>query len=74
LHAADLAGKPGDSRIIAAYLVGPSGRMLLKYFKDAEQVHNKTIQGTENPQYLPPLQEKTADMVECCCVEVIRGP
>ena len=75
-----LGGRPGDDRIIAACLVGPSGKALIQYFHDAGESHWRTLQELraekKNPEagdYLPNIQTKTQDIVECCQVRVRRS-
>jgi hypothetical protein len=74
-----LGGNPNDERIIAAYVVGPSGKVLLDAYKESSDVHWETTAAlraaTNNPkagQPLPLLKEKTRDMVECHRVKVRR--
>jgi hypothetical protein len=75
-----LGGKPGDERIIAAFLVGPSGQALLQYFHAAGTAHwgtlqelRKVVNNDAAGAYLPVIQTKTQDMVECCRVSVHRS-
>jgi hypothetical protein len=69
----DIGGRPGDSRIIGAYLVGPSGRIQFAYFDSANDVLKiaRSLAKKEDI-YLPPLMP-TADMVECAQVGVFRA-
>jgi hypothetical protein len=38
----DIGGRKGDRRILAVYLVGESGKALIRYFREASRVHNAT--------------------------------
>jgi hypothetical protein len=75
-----LGGRQGEERIIAAFLVGPSGQALVQYFHDASDSHGRTLQelrkameNAEAGEYLPNIRTKTQDMVECCQVKVRRS-
>ena len=73
----DIGGKSGDPRSLAAYLVGPSGKALFRYFREAAAVHNKMKVSfeklsTEGAEFLPLIYEKTTDMVECAKVPLKR--
>lgn len=75
----DLGGDASDVRIIGLYIVGPSGIVLLEYFKLAESAHRATrnelvkLGGTETA-FLPLFSKamKTTDMYECHRIRVMR--
>jgi hypothetical protein len=77
--ACSLGGSPGEERIIAAFLVGPSGKALVEYCHAASDSHWKTLQelrAVKNAgagEYLPNIHTKTQDMVECARVSVHRS-
>ncbi len=69
--------KPGDERFIGAFLVGPGGAVLLDYHTQAAREHkaqiNQLRDSTDKKDYyLPLLEERTPDMVECDRVLVRR--
>ena len=73
----NIGGKTGDRRYIGAYLVGPSGSVLLNYYATAERVHKTVMKRLKNAtgeesDYLPLIEERTKDMVECHRVTVRR--
>ncbi|MGP0095211.1 MAG: hypothetical protein ACLPKB_35450 [Xanthobacteraceae bacterium] len=74
-----MGGKTGDHRIIGAWLVGASGKVLFDYYDRAAGLHGETVKElrtlspTKEVKYLPLMQEKTADMFECARVEVERN-
>jgi hypothetical protein len=75
----DLGGDSRDNRIIGLYLVGPSGKILLEYFKLAEGAHRDTRNeleklGGKAIGFLPLLSKemKTRDMLECHSVRIVR--
>lgn len=74
----DVGGRPGDTRIIRAYLVGPNGAAVLDYWFKAKNVHKRVreqlrdLTGKE-PDYLPPIDMHTTDMIPCARVEVRRS-
>lgn len=75
--ACNIGGSTGDSRTIGIYLVGPSGRALIRYFKDAEAVHGRALAQvwqsvSEEARTLPLITDLTADMVKCAEVLVKR--
>ena len=71
-HGCNIGGVSGNARIIGAYLVGPSGRTLFKYYDQANDVLKIARRLAKRDDiYLPPL-EPTEDMVECARVGVIR--
>jgi hypothetical protein len=66
-----------DQLKIGVYLVGPSGRALINYFRDAERTHKGNIKllrpgAEENFQPLPHIRERTNDMIMCDEVFVYR--
>jgi len=73
----DIGGKAGDKRSIGVYLVGPNGTALLHYYEIARRVHRSTMDelrkatGDEG-SYLPPIEKRTPDMIECHRVSVLR--
>jgi hypothetical protein len=59
-----------DQLKIGIYLVGPSGRALINYFRDAERTHNENKKllkpGTQEKfRPLPHIRDRTNDMLEC---------
>jgi hypothetical protein len=73
----DIGGRKGDRRILAVYLVGESGKALIRYFRDASRVHNATNEKLrkfpdEKIETLPLIVEKTRDMIKCAEVLVVR--
>jgi hypothetical protein len=73
----DLGGQSGDKRQLGAFLVGPGASILIDYMDKAADVHNEVSRQlsktTGEPRvWLPPLQRRTPDMVECARVTVIR--
>jgi hypothetical protein len=70
----DIGGVPGDRRSIGAYLIGPGGAILLDYFVKASRVHNKLRDEVgKKGEFLPLLEKRTPDMVECDRISVWRG-
>jgi hypothetical protein len=74
----DIGGRVGDRRVLGVYLVGPSGKALFQYFREAAEVHNatnanllKASPGAEI-RHLPLIFERTPDMVKCAEVIVTR--
>jgi hypothetical protein len=73
----DIGGRPGDKRSIAAYLVGPNGAILLDYYAMAKRAHRSVMDdllkatGKEGA-YLPSIEKRTLDMIECNRVSVLR--
>jgi len=68
----------GETRVFAVNIVGPDGSALIDYLRAATQVY-KTVRdalqaatGTKNIPYLPLIQRRTRDMIECARVEVRR--
>jgi hypothetical protein len=73
----DIGGKSGERRRLGAYLVGPSGKALFRYFREASAVHNKTKVSleklsSERAEFLPLIYERTNDMVKCAEVPLKR--
>jgi hypothetical protein len=69
----NIGGRPGNARIIGAYLVGPSGRVLFDYYNQVEPLVRMLRNDAQKPDVrLPPLT-RTADMIECDRVGVIRA-
>jgi hypothetical protein len=77
-------GAPGTSRTLGAFLVGPSGQVLLKYWSEASRRHRSLVAAVDehnslaesripidtNQRYLPFIWEQTPDMIECHRVDV----
>ena len=74
----NIGGKTGDKRWIAAYIVGPGGAALLSYYEKAARVHKSVMNqlrsatGKEG-EYLPLMDKRTPDMLECDRVSVTRS-
>jgi hypothetical protein len=74
----DVGGTPGDERTLAAFLVGPSTHAFFKYFKIAAARHNGWMDRQNIPKdvrdrYLPNIEEKTEETVECDRIDVWRS-
>ena len=59
-----------DQLKIGIYLVGPSGKALINYFRDAERTYKSNIKllkpgAEEDFQSLPHIRERTNDMIMC---------
>lgn len=46
----DIGGKPGDSRRLGAYLIGPTSQILIEYFRYATDRHNRMMDELNVPQ------------------------
>jgi hypothetical protein len=81
----NIGGSSGDERIIGAYLIGPSARALITYFKEAERTHGEALEqarallppGTKLSLpstfvFLPLIFERPADMIRGDEVRVFR--
>ncbi len=76
-NACDIGGESGHPRKLAIYMVGPAGRALIRYFKEAESSHNSVRSllkpGKEKEfQFLPLIKEKTPDTIMCAEVFIYR--
>ncbi len=73
----DIGGRAGDKRSIGVYLVGANGTALLDYYNIARHVHRSTMDDLRKAtghegSYLPPIEKRTPDMIECHRVSVLR--
>jgi hypothetical protein len=74
----DIGGRTGERRVIGFYLVGPAGRALFRYYREAAKVHNETNNLLQRAvpetdiKHLPLILERTHDMIKCAEVLVIR--
>ena len=59
----DMGGKTDDRRTVGAYLVGPSGQALFRYYSEAANQHYE-LRNVKNFKYLPLIYERTLDMVK----------
>jgi hypothetical protein len=73
----DIGGQKGERREIAAYLVGPGGRALLDYYKEAASIHGvarrQLVDMGKAAAFLPLIIATTPDMLKCDSVHVVRG-
>jgi len=72
----DIGGRRGDERSIGVYLVGPNGAALIDYYTLARRLRRSTDEvlkaiGKEG-SYLPPIEKRTLDMIECGRVPLER--
>jgi hypothetical protein len=67
----DVGGKTNDPRTIGAYLVGPSGQALFRYYSEAANQHYE-LRHAKDFKFLPLIYERTPDMVKCAEVGVRR--
>jgi hypothetical protein len=72
-----IGGSTGHQRILGAYLVGPSGQALIKYFKEAESRHGEALAQAKASLpatlvYLPLITRRTKDMIKGAEVRVTR--
>jgi hypothetical protein len=78
-------GKPGERRTIGAFLIGPSGQVIFKYWSEAVERHRRLVDAVEKhnaandankiplddyTRYLPSIKGQTTDMIECHRVDV----
>ncbi len=73
-----LGGKTGDKRALAAYIVGPSGEVLINFHNSAASVHRVTMEELRKAtgataEFLPTIAGRTADMFECDRVSLVRS-
>ena len=71
----NVGGISGDRRSLGAFLVGPGGKALLNYFSSALDTHQEVLEELKQKaqiqgKYLPAIQERTPDMIECHRVSV----
>jgi hypothetical protein len=76
--ACDIGGKTNDTRWLAVMMVGPSGAALLKFHREASEVHNRVRDELQkvtksDPPFLPAVETPTRDMIECARVELKRA-
>ena len=74
-HSCSVGGKPGETRDLGAYLVGPSGAALINYYRSAADLHKQTMEqlrasSGNQADYLPAISARTLDMIECARVSV----
>jgi hypothetical protein len=72
----DPGGVSGSRRRLGVYMVGPSGRALLRYFKDARSAHNRARrlvpeEKKDDADIFPLITECTQDMIMCADVFVV---
>jgi hypothetical protein len=77
-------GASGARRTLGAFLVGPSGQVLLRYWNEASRRHRSLVAAVDehnsltesripidtNQRYLPFIWEQTPDMIECHRVDI----
>lgn len=73
----DIGGKAGDKRELGVFLVGPNGEALLEYYAKATDRRKSLLEQLLKARlkaniYLPPIEKRTLDMIECARVQVER--
>jgi hypothetical protein len=73
----ETGGKSGDTRDLAACLIGPDAAMLLRYYTMAADEHRKTMKELENAtgkpgEFLPLIKERPLDLIECHRVVALK--
>jgi hypothetical protein len=77
-YGCDIGGRPGEQRIIAACLVGPSGKVLLNFYRVMARLYNPAREqiitnSGPTPPAMPLIDGFTTDMHVCTRIAVTRA-